>query len=180
MTKKLAAIAIAASLFLVGCGSDSSTEESAVDNTEVTTESKPDVITLAQGNPELSTFVTALEASDVIITLQGARVYTVFAPTNDAFAALPAGLLDKLLLPENRDLLVRILTYHLVQGGLLSGDVIAGEIGSSEGSLLTLDTANGVTVNGASVVTADLEASNGVIHVIDQVLVPPSVDLSGL
>ena len=121
-----------------------------------------------------------MEASDLVINLEGDRILTIFAPTNDAFAALPAGLLDKLLLPENKDLLVRILTYHLVQGGLLSGDVVPGEIGSSEGTTLKLDTANGVTVNGANVVQADLEASNGVIHVIDQVLVPASLDLSGL
>lgn len=180
MKKQLAALAIAASMVLVGCGSDSATDEAIVDDTEVVVEDSESLIALAQANPDLSTFAAALEASDVAITLQGARIYTVFAPTNDAFAALPAGLLDKLLLPDNRDLLVRILTYHLVQGGLLSVDVAPGDIGSSEGSLLKLDTANGVTVNGAKVVTADIEASNGVIHIIDAVLVPASVDLSGL
>lgn len=180
MKKQLAALAIAASMVLVGCGSDSATEEAIVDDTEVVVDDSESLIALAQANPDLSTFVTALEASDVVITLQGDRIYTVFAPTNDAFAALPAGLLDKLLLPENKDLLVRILTYHLVQGGLLSVDVAPGDIGSSEGSLLTLDTANGVTVNDAKVVTADIEATNGVIHIIDKVLVPASLDLSGL
>ena len=180
MKKQLAALAIAASMVLVGCGSDSATEEAIVDDTEVVVNDSESLIALAQANPDLSTFVTALEASDVVITLQGDRIYTVFAPTNDAFAALPAGLLDKLLLPENKDLLVRILTYHLVQGGLLSVDVAPGDIGSSEGSLLTLDTANGVTVNDAKVVTADIEATNGVIHIIDKVLVPASLDLSGL
>ncbi|CAB4573209.1 unannotated protein [freshwater metagenome] len=181
MKKQLAALAIAASMVLVGCGSDSASEEPIVDDTEVVVDNSSDnLLVIAQGNPDLSTFVTALEASDLVINLEGDRILTIFAPTNDAFAALPAGLLDKLLLPENKDLLVRILTYHLVQGGLLSGDVVSGEIGSSEGTTLTLDTANGVTVNGANVVQADLEASNGVIHVIDQVLVPASLDLSGL
>jgi uncharacterized surface protein with fasciclin (FAS1) repeats len=181
MKKQLAAIAIAASLVLVGCGSDSASDEPIVDETEVVVEDSTDnLLAIAQSNPDLSTFVTALQASDLVINLEGDRILTVFAPTNDAFAALPAGLLDKLLLPENKDLLVRILTYHLVQGGLLSGDVVPGEIGSSEGTTLTLDTANGVTVNGATVVQADLEASNGVIHIIDQVLVPASLDLSGL
>ena len=181
MKKQLAAIAIAASMVLVGCGSDSASDEPIVDDTEVVVDNSSDnLLAIAQSNPDLSTFVTALQASDLVINLEGDRILTVFAPTNDAFAALPAGLLDKLLLPENKDLLVRILTYHLVQGGLLSVDVVPGEIGSSEGTTLTLDTANGVTVNGASVVQADLEASNGVIHVIDQVLVPASLDLSGL
>lgn len=180
MKKQLAALAIAASMVLVGCGSDSATEEAIVDDTEVVVDDSESLIALAQANPDLTTFVTALEASDVVITLQGDRIYTVFAPTNDAFAALPAGLLDKLLLPENKDLLVRILTYHLVQGGLLSVDVAPGDIASSEGTLLTLDTANGVTVNDATVVTADIEATNGVIHIIDKVLVPASIDLSGL
>lgn len=181
MKKQLAALAIAASMVLVGCGSDSASEEPIVDDTEVVADNASDnLLVIAQGNPDLTTFVTALEASDLVINLEGDRILTIFAPTNDAFAALPAGLLDKLLLPENKDLLVRILTYHLVQGGLLSGDVVPGEIGSSEGTTLKLDTANGVTVNGANVVQADLEASNGVIHVIDQVLVPASLDLSGL
>ena len=181
MKKQLAAIAIAASMVLVGCGSDSASDQPIVDETEVVVDNSSDnLLAIAQGNPDLSTFVTALQASDLVINLEGDRILTVFAPTNDAFAALPAGLLDKLLLPENKDLLVRILTYHLVQGGLLSVDVVPGEIGSSEGTTLTLDTANGVTVNGASVVQADLEASNGVIHVIDEVLVPASLDLSGL
>lgn len=181
MKKQLAALAIAASMVLVGCGSDSASEEPIVDDTEVVADNSSDnLLVIAQGNPDLTTFVTALEASDLVINLEGDRILTIFAPTNDAFAALPAGLLDKLLLPENKDLLVRILTYHLVQGGLLSGDVVPGEIGSSEGTTLKLDTANGVTVNGANVVQADLEASNGVIHVIDQVLVPASLDLSGL
>lgn len=180
MKKQLAALAIALSMVLVGCGSDSATDEAIIDDTEVVVDDADSIVALAQSNPDLSTFAAALQASDVGITLQGDRIYTVFAPSNDAFAALPEGLLDKLLLPENRDILVRILTYHLVQGGLLSMDAVPGQIGSSEGSLLTLDTANGVTVNDATVITPDIEASNGVIHIIDKVLVPETVDLSGL
>lgn len=191
MWKKLAAMAIAASLVLVGCGSDSSSEETAVDNTEVTAEADADLVALLQENPELTTFYSALESTGELIRLQGNQYFTVFAPTNDAFAALPEGLLDKLLLPENNDLLVRILTYHLIQTGtfgpaLFAADVIPGEIATVEGSLLAMDNANGVTVNGAKVITADIEGkscetcSKGVIHIIDQVLVPPSVDLSGL
>ena len=181
MKKQLAAIAIAASMVLVGCGSDSASDEAMVDDTEIVADDSSDnLLAIAQANPDLSTFVTALQASDLVINLEGDRILTVFAPNNAAFDALPAGLLDKLLLPENKDALVRILTYHLVQGGLLSVDAVPGDIGSSEGTTLTLDTANGVTVNDATVVQADLEASNGVIHVIDKVLVPASLDLSGL
>lgn len=181
MKKQLAAIAIAASMVLVGCGSDSSSDEAMVDDTEIVADDSSDnLLAIAQSNPDLSTFVTALQASDLVINLEGVRILTVFAPNNAAFDALPAGLLDKLLLPENKDALVRILNYHLVQGGLLSVDAVPGDIGSSEGTALTLDTANGVTVNDATVVQADLEASNGVIHVIDKVLVPASLDLSGL
>lgn len=192
MKKKLAAIAIAASLVLVGCGSDSSSDETAVDNTDVSSEAQSDLIALLEENAELSTFYAALESTGELIRMQGSQHFTVFAPTNDAFAALPEGLLDKLLLPENNDLLVRILTYHLINTGtygpaVFTADVVPGEILSLEGSLLAMDNANGVTVNGVSVITADIEAKTcdtcrgrGVIHIIDQVLIPPTVDLSGL
>jgi uncharacterized surface protein with fasciclin (FAS1) repeats len=104
----------------------------------------------------------------------------VFAPTDDAFAALPAGLLEKLLLPENVAVLTAILTYHVVAGKVMSTDVMAGDVPSVEGSTITLGTTDGVQVNDATVVSADIETSNGVIHVIDKVLVPSTVDLSSL
>jgi uncharacterized surface protein with fasciclin (FAS1) repeats len=104
----------------------------------------------------------------------------VFAPTDAAFAALPAGLLDKLLLPENKDVLVAILTYHVVVGKVMAADVVAGDVPTVEGSTVTLDTMSGVKVNDATVTTADVAASNGVIHVIDAVIVPPTVDLASL
>jgi uncharacterized surface protein with fasciclin (FAS1) repeats len=104
----------------------------------------------------------------------------VFAPTNEAFAALPAGLVDKLLLPENKDLLVKILTYHVVSGAVMAADVTAGDVPTVEGQNITITTDMGVKVNGANVVTTDIVASNGVIHVIDAVILPPDVDPSAL
>jgi uncharacterized surface protein with fasciclin (FAS1) repeats len=105
---------------------------------------------------------------------------TVFAPTNAAFEALPAGLLEKLLLPENKDVLVKILTYHVVGAKVMAADVTAGDVTSLEGSTFAVTTDGGVMVNAANVITTDIPASNGVIHVIDAVIVPPSVDLSAL
>jgi uncharacterized surface protein with fasciclin (FAS1) repeats len=104
----------------------------------------------------------------------------VFAPTNAAFEALPAGLLEKLLLPENVAVLTAILTYHVVPGKVMSADVTAGDVVSVEGSTIALTTDGGVKVNGANVVAVDVAASNGVIHVIDQVIVPPTVDVASL
>ena len=106
--------------------------------------------------------------------------YTVFAPTDAAFAALPAGVLDALLLPENKEVLVKILTYHVVPASVLAADVTDGDVATVEGQTVKLSTANGVTVNGANVVTADVLASNGVIHAIDAVLVPADVDVAAL
>jgi uncharacterized surface protein with fasciclin (FAS1) repeats len=116
----------------------------------------------------------------LVETLQGEGPFTVFAPTDDAFAALPAGLLEKLLLPENVAVLTSILTYHVVAGKVMSTDVTTGDAPTVEGSTLALDTMSGVMVNDATVIAADVEASNGVIHVIDKVLVPPTVDLASL
>jgi uncharacterized surface protein with fasciclin (FAS1) repeats len=102
------------------------------------------------------------------------------APTEAAFAALPEGLLEKLLLPENIGVLTAILTYHVVPGKVMSSDVTAGDVATVEGSTIAITTDMGVMVNGANVVTVDVAASNGVIHVIDAVIVPPTVDLSTL
>jgi uncharacterized surface protein with fasciclin (FAS1) repeats len=116
----------------------------------------------------------------LVETLQGEGPFTVFAPTDAAFAALPEGLLEKLLLPENIAVLTAILTYHVVPGMVMSTDVTAGDVATVEGSTIAITTDMGVMVNGATVVEVDLTASNGVIHVIDAVIVPPTVDLSTL
>jgi uncharacterized surface protein with fasciclin (FAS1) repeats len=176
---------------LAGCGSDDAdVVETQAPMTEAPTSEAPtseapapelqDIVTIASGNEDFTTLVAAVGAAGLVETLQGDGPFTVFAPTNAAFAALPAGLVDKLLLPENKDLLVKILTYHVVAGKVMSTDVMAGEVASVEGQNITITTEGGVKVNGANVVTVDIEASNGVIHVIDAVILPPDVDVAAL
>ncbi len=132
------------------------------------------IVDVAAGNPDFSTLVTALQAAGLVETLQGRGPFTVFAPTNDAFAALPAGTLEALL--DDPEALGNILTYHVVPG-LMSAEFLTGQRGRVEmvnGDFVHMDaTGTGVRLNrSASVVAADVAASNGVIHVIDQVLLP--------
>jgi transforming growth factor-beta-induced protein len=136
-----------------------------------------DIVEVASGNADFSTLVAAVQAAGLVETLQGEGPFTVFAPTNAAFAALPAGVLERLLLPENKDLLASILTYHVVPGKVLAADVVDGEVATAQGGNVVLSTMGGVKVNQANVVATDVIASNGVIHVIDSVLLPPGVDL---
>jgi uncharacterized surface protein with fasciclin (FAS1) repeats len=187
---------VAASLFFVACGDDSNdaavstaapdTVAPATDpmtTDPMTTDPMPGtIVDVASGNADFSTLVAAVTAAGLVETLQGEGPFTVFAPTNAAFAALPAGLVDKLLLPENKDVLTKILTYHVVSGAVMAADVSAGDVPSVEGSNITVAVDGGtVTLNGsAKVVATDIAASNGVIHVIDAVIVPPDVDLSAL
>lgn len=172
---------------LVSCGGDDSDVAPATDapmtseaTTEEPTEEATDIVAIASGNEDFSTLVAAVAAAGLVETLQGEGPFTVFAPTNEAFAALPAGLVDKLLLPENKDLLVKILTYHVVSGTVLAADVTAGDVPTVEGQNITITTDMGVKVNGATVTATDIIASNGVIHVIDAVILPPDVDPSAL
>jgi uncharacterized surface protein with fasciclin (FAS1) repeats len=178
LMKKVLALALVASISLVACGSDSSTE--AVETTVMEEVAANDIVAVASSTEGFSTLVAALTAAGLVETLQGEGPFTVFAPNDEAFAALPAGLLEKLLLPENVDVLTAILTYHVVAGKVMSTDVATGDAATVEGSTLALDTMSGVMVNDATVIAADVEASNGVIHVIDKVLVPPTVDLASL
>ena len=189
MRKLLAPLAIVG--LLVSCGGDDSDVTPATEpaTTEETTTEAPaeeageeatDIVAIASGNEDFSTLVAAVAAAGLVETLQGVGPFTVFAPTNDAFAALPAGLVDKLLLPENKDLLVKILTYHVVSGTVLAADVTAGDVPTVEGQNITITTDMGVKVNGATVTATDIIASNGVIHVIDAVILPPDVDPSAL
>ena len=138
------------------------------------------IVDVAAANPDFSTLVAAVQAAGLAETLSGEGPFTVFAPTNAAFEALPAGVLDALLLPENKDTLAKILTYHVVPGAVMAADVTDGDVATVEGQNVTLSTADGVTVNGATVVQADVAASNGVIHVIDAVILPPDVDVASL
>lgn len=162
---------------------ESMTSEAPADEsmtTEAPAEEAQDIVAIASANEDFSTLVAAVAAAGLVEVLQGEGPFTVFAPTNDAFAALPAGLVDKLLLEENKDVLVKILTYHVVSGAVLAADVTAGEVPSVEGQNITVTTEGGVMVNNANVVATDIIASNGVIHVIDAVILPPDVDPSAL
>ena len=182
MKKTIIAIAAASVLLLSACGSDGSTSDTTVaatDTTEMATE-VGNIVAVAQGNPEFSTLVAAVTAAGLGDALSGAGPFTVFAPTNAAFEALPAGLLEKLLLPENKEVLTKILTYHVVPAKVMAADVAAGDVTTLEGSAFAITTEGGVKVNASNVTATDVAASNGVIHVIDAVLVPASVDVSSL
>ena len=132
-----------------------------------------DIVDTAVSAGSFKTLVAAVTAADLGATLKGAGPFTVFAPSDDAFAKLPPGTVDDLVKPENKAKLTAILTLHVVSGKVMSTD-ITGPMSpkSVNGETLKIATANGVTVNGAKVVTVDVEASNGVIHVIDSVLLP--------
>ena len=133
------------------------------------------ILEQAEANAELSTFVTACKAANIESVLTSDGEYTVFAPSNDAFAALPQGTLESLLMPENKDQLVQILSYHIIPGKVLSQDVNAGKAPTVQGEEIDLSVSDDVVnINGATVTSADIEATNGVIHVIDQVIMPPS------
>jgi uncharacterized surface protein with fasciclin (FAS1) repeats len=141
-----------------------------------------DIVAVAAGNTDFSTLVAAVKAAGLVETLQGAGPFTVFAPTNEAFAKLPAGLVDKLLKPENKAVLVKILTYHVLASKVMAADVKPGNATTVEGDPIAITVASGkVQLNGSTnVVATDVAASNGVIHVIDSVLLPPGVDPSKL
>ena len=175
-----AAIAVVMALTLSACGSDKEETMEAVaeETTEATTVGT--IVDVASGAGNFGTLVAAVTAAELVETLSGEGPFTVFAPTDEAFAALPAGVVDALLLPENKAVLVQILTYHVVSGKVMAADVTDSDVATVEGQTVKLSTADGVTVNGAKVVTADVAASNGVIHAIDAVILPPGVDVSTL
>ncbi len=132
-----------------------------------------DIVDIAAGNDSFETLVAAVQAAGLVDTLKGDGPFTVFAPTDDAFAALPDGTVETLLKPENKDQLIAILTYHVVPGKVMSGDLVDDMMAVTvQGSSVMIDLDNGVMVDNATVVTADIEASNGVIHVIDTVIIP--------
>jgi len=133
-----------------------------------------DIVDTAVGAGTFTTLVAAVGAAGLVDTLKGEGPFTVFAPTDDAFAALPAGTVEDLLKPENKDKLVAILTYHVVAGKVMSGDLTEGMMAPSvQGGELTITLEGGAKVNGANITAADIEATNGVIHVIDAVILPP-------
>ena len=139
------------------------------------------IVAVAAADPEFSTFVSAVKAAGLVNTLNGSGPFTVFAPTNQAFAALPPGVLHKLLLPANKATLVKVLTYHVLPAKVIAAEVKPGKHKTLEGREITITAGGGgVKVGGATVTKTDVEASNGVIHAIDKVLVPANVNLSKL
>jgi uncharacterized surface protein with fasciclin (FAS1) repeats len=178
--RSFTALAVVGALALAACGDDSNdngtTDQTSPAADTGTNDGAPgDIVSVASTTDGFSTLVAAVQAAGLVDTLQGDGPFTVFAPTDEAFAALPDGLLDTLLLPENQETLQRILTYHVVAGEVRSGDITPGEVETVEGSSVTVDTADGVTVDGANVIAADVDASNGVIHVIDAVILPADI-----
>ena len=134
-----------------------------------------DIVDTAVGAGQFNTLAAALKAGDLIVVLKGNGPFTVFAPTDDAFKKLPPGTVENLLKPENKAQLVKILTYHVVPGKVMSTDLAGKKTDAKtvQGDAVSVDaTMGGVTVNGAKVVKADVAADNGVIHVIDTVLIP--------
>ena len=133
-----------------------------------------DIVDTAVSAGQFNTLVAAVEAADLVSTLKGDGPFTVFAPTDEAFAALPEGTVENLLKPENKEQLIAVLTYHVVSGKIMSSDIAGTKamVESVQGSELDVDATNGVTVDGATVVSADIETDNGVIHVIDRVVLP--------
>ena len=133
-----------------------------------------DIVDTAVAAGSFGTLVAAVQAAGLVDALKGEGPFTVFAPTDEAFAALPAGTVENLLKPENKEQLANILTYHVLPGKVMSGD-IAGKALSVEmlnGGTAKVDATSGVKIDAANVVTADIETSNGVIHVIDAVILP--------
>lgn len=157
MKKTKTLLAVAASLFIVA---DSQAG---------------DIVDVAASNKSFSTLVAAVKAAGLVETLKGEGPYTVFAPTDEAFAKLPKGTLESLLKPENKQKLVAILTYHVVPGKVMAKDVKSGKVKTASGSSFKMKVSKkGVWVDNAKVVATDVKADNGVIHVIDTVILPKS------
>ena len=137
---------------------------------------KMDIVDTAVAAGSFKTLAAALGAAGLVDTLKGAGPFTVFAPTDDAFAKLPAGTVEELLKPENKGKLTAILTYHVVDGNVMAADVVKLKEAKTLNGMMVNVMVNGGTVmiNDATVTSADIAASNGVIHVIDSVLLPPA------
>lgn len=131
------------------------------------------IVEIAAGNPDFSTLVAAVQAAGLVETLSGPGPFTVFAPTNAAFAALPEGTVDALL--NDIPTLTGILTYHVIPGAVMAADLTEGMTAATvNGAEVTFTLAEGARINGANIVATDIQASNGVIHVIDAVILPPA------
>lgn len=135
-----------------------------------------DIVEIAANAGTFGTLVAAVTAADLVATLKGEGPFTLFAPTDEAFAALPEGTVENLLKPENRDQLIAVLTYHVVPGKVMASDVVNLKSAATvQGESVSINVENGtVTIDGATVIQTDIEATNGVIHVIDRVILPGS------
>jgi len=146
--------------------------------TEASNRKKANIVEVAVANGSFNTLVAAVKAAGLAETLSGQGPFTVFAPTDAAFAKLPAGTVEKLLKPENKATLVKVLTYHVVPSKVMSKDIKAGSASVKTvegGAIKVTKQGKNVTINNANVAIADVKASNGVIHVIDTVLLPPDL-----
>lgn len=173
------ALLAAGSLVLAACGDD---EADAPVTTEAAATEAGDIVAVASAAGSFNTLAAALEAAGLVETLQGEGPFTVFAPTDEAFAALPAGLVDALLLPENVEILRDILLYHVVSGSTVTSDMVAaGDVTMANGKNATIVIdGKTITIAGAAITSVDVAASNGVIHVLGAVMVPADVDVSAL
>ena len=161
-----AAVTLTPSLFAGECSASK-------DTATATCTAGKDLVAVAAGADNFKTLVAAVKAAGLVETLQGKGPFTIFAPTDAAFAKLPAGTVESLLKPENKEKLVAILTYHVVPGKVLAADVKSGEAKTAQGQSVKLVVSDaGVTVDGVKVVKTDVLAENGVIHVIDTVILP--------
>lgn len=168
-------------LALVGCGSSSGSSGSSGGSGETASTGSEaaasDIVDTAVAAGSFGTLVAAVQAAGLEETLRGAGPFTVFAPTDAAFAALPAGTVENLLLPENRETLRSILTYHVVSGRVMAADAAglsSAPTVNGASAPIAPGANGGLTIGGANIVTTDIECSNGVIHVIDAVIMPPS------
>jgi uncharacterized surface protein with fasciclin (FAS1) repeats len=183
-------MAVTASLVLAACGDDGATTETtaAPETTEAAAETTAapaeagDIVAVATEAGSFTTLAAALGAASLVETLQGEGPFTVFAPTDAAFAALPEGLVDALLLPENVDVLADILLFHVIVGSEVTSDLVAaGDVEMGNGDLATIVVdGSTITIADAPISAVDVDASNGVIHVIDAVMVPADVDVDAL
>jgi uncharacterized surface protein with fasciclin (FAS1) repeats len=152
-------------------------ESTTPSKTPTTSTEGKNVVAIAESNPSFSILTKALKAAGLTQTLEGKGPFTVFAPTDEAFGKLPQDALQDLLKPENKEVLVKILTYHVVPGNVESSQLKAGEIKTLQGDAVNIKIGNdkGVMVNDAKVVKPDIKATNGNVHVIDTVMIPPSL-----
>ncbi len=192
---KIVTVSLLATAFLMSCGETKKETKEAMDAAEEQVEEvvsevqeMPTIVSVAAGNENFSTLVTAVQAAELVETLNSDGPFTVFAPTNDAFAKLPEGTVETLVKPENKEKLTGILTYHVVSGAYNASDVIEAinsnngsfEVETVQGGTITLSLRDGNVLltdasgGTATVIIADVLASNGVIHAIDTVVMPKS------